>query len=248
MSKILIIVAILFCTNEAFAAFLPVQQARNQSASSSGISVTVSATTQGNLVVVGIDMDDQVATLTSVTDNASGGSNTYALSSAVDFSGKRMYVAYGVQVNGGATSITTAYSGATAFTRVGVDEYSGGATTNATVFDKSSTGSGGGTSLGVTSFTPTQDGNLIVAWGMINNFLTWTAGTNYTLYNGPNPEQLKSEYRLSSSGAETAPMSTATDSFGWGEIAMSFNPAPASTTTQNVYIYNTKLYNTKIYG
>lgn len=244
MRKILLALALLFCANEAFAGFNPIQQARNQSATSTGISVTVSATTKGNLVVVGIDMDDQVATLTSVTDNATGGSNTYVLSSAVDFSGKRMYVAYGVQINGGATSITTAYSGATAFTRVGVDEYSGNASTNALVFDRASSGTGGGTSISVSSFTPAQDGNLIVAWGMINNFLVWTAGSGYTLFNGPNPEQLKSQYKLYSRGAETAPMSTATDSFGWGAYAISFNPGPAQTTN----VYNTKLYNTKIYG
>jgi len=204
-------------------AFLQVQTSAQATGTGATVVATVTATGVNNLAVVHINVNSPTETCTGVTDDQG---NTYALSSGQLYNSdnRRLYMAYGVQVVGGVTSITASFSAAVAGKVVGVDEFSGGKTTNAAVFDKTSQQNGSGTSLSVPSFNPIATGELICAVASVNGTLTYTAGANYTMYNGVNPAQMRSEYRLSSAASETAPMTVDTDSFGYGEVAMAFIP------------------------
>jgi len=203
-------------------AFATVQTSSQTVGTGNSIVITTSATKKDNLVVVGIHYENAGGeTCTGVTDDKG---NAYVLSApnATPPDNVTIYMAYGVQITGGTTSITCSFSGTVESKTCGADEYSGGALTNASIFDKTSTGAAGGTALSVTSFSPTKVGELIVAVGGLNNNLTWTAGTNYTLYNGGTPARMRTQYRLVGAATETAPMSVSSDSFGWREIAMAF--------------------------
>jgi len=213
---------------ERVTAFAAVQTAQNTGFSVSSRVITVSSTTQNNLVVVTIAIFGTTRTLSSVTDNAG---NTYELGSAVDNT-NRLYQAYGVQTTGGATSITVTISGSATTLACIADEYSGFAAgnTNTTVNDGRQTGTGTGTSLSVSTLTPTATGRLIVASGIrMADGNTFTAGTDYTEYGNSTGVYAASEYRLSSASTETAPF-TISSSGTWCEIANAFKDDPAAPT------------------
>lgn len=188
----------------------------------SPLAITLSATTQGNLVVVHVYMrTGHTNTVTSVTDNAG---NTYVI--GAKFTAQRsVYQAYGMQITGGATSVSVAFS-STGTYHVGADEYSGfvAGATNTDVFDERSTGTEVGTDGAVEvspALTP-DTGELIVATvGNTTEGATWTAGSGYTLYNGSS-NRLQSEYKLSSSTSETAPITESDTGAGLDEIAQAY--------------------------
>lgn len=184
------------------------------------VAITVSATVAGNLVTVRIrSATTEVAT--SVTDNVG---NTYVLSSAVDMSTFRTYMAYGVQVTGGATTITVTWAASGVSKSVAADEWSGGAASNAAIFDTSASATGTGTAIAVT-LSPAASGELIV--GAINRGTgtgNITAGTDYTIPAADVGRLVCRQYRLSGTTSETAPATIYT-SLAWCEIAMAFKPA-----------------------
>ena len=198
-------------------AFLRVQDA-NTSGTNTTQNLTVSSTILNNIVIGGLNTDDISQTLTSITDDKG---NTYVVDTATTHNSRFLYMFYGVQVTGGVTTITANKSGSV-FSRMTIIEFSGNGTTNASTFDTEKTGTGAGTDLSVSTLTPAASGELIVSFGLLNNFLTWTAGAGYTLENQANPEQLKGQYKLSGTTSETAPMKVVSDSFGWGEHAKAF--------------------------
>lgn len=206
-------------------AFAKVQTVNYDSgASSTTHNITVSSTVQGNLVIVNFGQGDANATVTSVTDDQG---NTYAEAASLGGGGGALTNQYyGVQVTGGVTTVTIELSASTGCNAI-VDEFSGGASTNVTVFDKASTGSGSSaTSSSVTSFTPTADGSLISAFiNTDTSVSSFTAGANYTLSQAAGGSK-NAQYRLSSSGAETAPASWTTSSV-WREVAGAYIVAPA---------------------
>src|SRR6476659_4272530 len=115
------------------------------SGAGTSISVTVPAVKANNLVIVNFKFDSASFSNVSVTDNAG---NTYALAVGPIGGSLGAHQFYGVAVTGGATSITVSWTTSRTI-RVTVDEYAGGAHSNAAVFDKaaSNTGSGGSASL-----------------------------------------------------------------------------------------------------
>lgn len=208
-----------------------VQTSAQVAATGASAALTLVATGAGNLVVVHINTTT-AQTVTGVTDNAS---NTYAVSAALDNGADRAYQAYGVQVAGGATTVTVTFS-ASVVHRCGADEYSGAAASNVAAFDASTTGTGTGTAVSVSTLTPAETGELIVVTGCTplgDAAATWTAGTGYTLYNGSGAISLRSQYKLSGDATETAPW-TLSSSLAWRAIATAFKPAPKS------FLFNTK--------
>jgi len=182
--------------------------------------ITVTSTTQGNLLVVSFDIGSATATITSVTDNQG---NSYGLSIANV--GDTMWQYHGVQVTGGVTTVTVTLGSSTGLTAY-IEEFSGGASTNAAVFDKASSGTGTGTSGAVTSQTPADDGSLVAVFITFADTVTGvTAGANYTLTQ--TVFNAAGEYRLSSSGAETSPI-TWTTSRAWKEVAGVYKVLPPS--------------------
>lgn len=217
-------------------AFLFVQTKQNATGGASSLVITLtSAATVGNLLVINMKFGGVSVSTPTVTDN-SGTPNTYALAVgpidepiASDF---RCFQFYGVQVTGGATTVTISWTGTFA-ARIVVDEFSGGATTNATVFDQATSGNGSGTSASVPSFSPTTTGELISAGVAFNGATSITAGTDYTL--ATNQTNQSSEYRLSSAASETAPMSW-TGTLRWVETAGAYN-SPSTSTFPGYYGY-----------
>jgi hypothetical protein len=162
-------------------------------------------------------------TITSITDNKG---NTYVISSALTQPDSRCYLAYTVDLVGGVTSITVNFS--SSVTAVfGVNEFSGGKKTNATVIDGSTSGQSSGytSNASVPSFTPSADGNLIVCLLCSGDGRTITPGAGYTQYSSEAFQALYSMYKLSSSGSETGP-ATYSDTTQWSEFLFSFNPEP----------------------
>lgn len=199
-------------------AFAQVHTSSQNSGTGTSVIVTVVATTLNNIVVVHIKIGDTTETCTSVTDDKG---NVYTLSAAKSNT-IRLYQAYGVQTVSGATSITVNFSSNVAGKRCGADEYSGTNTSNATAFDGTGTGSGNGTALAIGTLTPTATTELIVSTiAQDGTGMSWTAGTNYTLYNGTNPIGLRSQYRLSGAATETAPATSDTIA-DWAEITSAF--------------------------
>lgn len=220
---------------------------QSSSGGTASLGVTLaSPATQGNLVVVHVRIVG-TASVTSVTDDKG---NTYVIGSALGLptANQSLYQAYGVQVTGGATTITVTLSTSIAV-RLGADEYSGTAASNAAVADQSSTGTGSGSSLAVSSFSPSATGLLIVACGNIAASPTWTAGSGYVLASGSGSVAMRSQYKLSGAASETAPMTTSL-STEWAEIARSYKLAasPHGRPLINAGLIETGLLNAGLVG
>lgn len=189
-----------------------------------------SAITAGNLVVVNVRLSTGGLNINSVTDNKG---NTYAQAATSTLLGSttaNQYQYYGVQITGGATTVTVTLN-ISGTSRAVMDEYSGGASTNASVFDKSSirVSSTMATSATVTSFSPTSAGELIVAGLMLSTAVTAiTAGAGYIIANNVETT-IGTQYNLSSSTTETAPISW-TSTSTWTELAGAYIPATTTVT------------------
>jgi hypothetical protein len=215
-------------------AFSATQTSTPVQSAAAAVAVTLSATTVGNIVVMSIYITPNSETCSSVTDNQG---NTYVVEAAVDSpGGERLYQCYGVQVVGGATTVTANFSGAVATKRVFADEYGfdGFAwTSNATAFDASTTGNGTGSTCTVSTLTTLRTAELIVATFIKDTANDWTAGTNYTKYGGgAGSVKNGSEYRLSGAATETAPVEIGA-SYTWAERAVAFRSPQTATINPN---------------
>lgn len=227
MKKLLFL--LLFIPLFSIGQFTQVNTSTQASGSTATLNITVTATTQNNLVVVHIKLASTSRTVNSVTDNVG---NTYVVGSNLDNgSTNRLYQAYGVQVTGGATTITVNLSSSTNI-RAGADEYSGGKTTNATVFDATQTGTGNSTSLSTATLTNASTGELIVSTGGLTTAANWTQGSGYTLYNGTGSVTLRSQYKLSGASTETAPCTIDGSAQAWTEIVRSYIPNTVAPTNK----------------
>lgn len=217
-------------------AFVQTKDNNQSTSSSTNIITPTSPLTAGNLVVVHLRLVSSGLTISSVTDSKG---NVYAQANSIAFStGSLNYQYYGVQVIGGATSVTVNLS-SSGTSKAVIDEYSGGAATNATVFDKSSTGSNtvSTTSASVTSFSPISSGELVVAGLMtFSNVTSITAGTSYTIANNIETS-IGTQYLLSATTTETAPISWTTSS-AWVEIASAYIPLGSTPPTITYITYN----------
>ncbi len=178
------------------------------------LTVTIPATKAGNLLVVCASNADG-RSVSSVTD----GSNIFTVDKNLAGSGSGAGIASAIQTIGGKTSVTVTLSGSSTF-HVDVAEFSG----NAIAGFVGTSSTGGPTSSqtpSVTSFSPTS-GNLIVGCGGGSGGRGWSSGTNYTKLSTDSGNQIgASEYRLSSSGTETAPFSIDANTT-WNEVAVEY--------------------------
>lgn len=231
MKKILFaFILSLFVVGNAYAQFAAVQTATQVVASTTTVSVTLSPTKVNNLVVAYAGTDN-TQTCDSVSDDKG---NTYSTVITVLNGVNRVCAAYGVQTVGGATTISFNFTGVAA-KRVGADEYSGGETSNATIFDTYTTGTGSSTSLSVSTLTTSGSGNLIFAVCRASGSVTHTAGSGYTSFGGVNPTSTKTQYKLSSGATETAP-ETISMTGAWTEIALSFKPMVIPAPVRKIII------------
>jgi len=177
-----------------------------------------SNTSVGSIVVIAV-LINSGQTVTSVTDDAS---NSFTIGSSVTSSdGKRIYLAWAYQDNGAAEAYID-FSASTSGVCM-MDEYSGftGLTT-ASVSDGTTTGSGTGTNLSVSTLTPSAAGKLIVSAGHSSNGIL-SSGSGFTLYGEGSAGGLyiQTQYKLVGAATETCPMTSA-GSGDWAEIARAF--------------------------
>lgn len=207
-----------------------------QGSGTGSITVTIPTTSVNNLVVLTIRVLSPTATINSVIDNASTPNlYTKAIGPIVSSElSQRVSQYYGVQVAGGVTQITIAVS-ASPNVRVNVDEFSGNALTNSSVFDTAGSNIDGGTATTSASLsqalTPVNAGELIVAGlgpASGGNLGTVTQGTGYTIATGQT--NLSSEYKLSGTTSETAPISWQNNN-KWVLVAGAYLPFSTMTTT-----------------
>jgi len=188
------------------------------------VSMPLSAAAVANNFLVIHTKHTNVNGFVSLVDNVG---NTYAVAGGPVDNGvnARIYQYYGVQVIGGATTLTLTISG-TDNTRVIIDEFSGGALTNAALFDQVASNTGTGTSSSV-SLSPTQAGCLIIGGiGHAAAIVTPAAGSGFTL-SSSSAAQI-GEYKLSGTTSETVAASW-TNSAAWASLAASYKPLAAAT-------------------
>lgn len=185
------------------------------------VTITIS-TGAGNLVVVHVRVTGTGNTCTGVSDSAG---NAYALIGPVDNT-NRLYLAYGVQVTG-ATTVTASFTGANATKQLIASEYSGGAATNAAIFDASGTGTGTSTTPAVSTITTAASGELIVSVAHAPTApSSWAAGSGFTIIGAGARDRV--EYKPSGGASETCPW-TLGSSVAWAAIGAAFKPASAAT-------------------
>lgn len=208
-------------------AFAVVQASAQTTGTGSTVPVTISATTIRNLICVHIAIRDTNETCTGVTDDKS---NTYTLETVVDSStNARSYFAWSATTVAGVTTVTSAFSGSVSSKGVRVEEYSGVAGTQIFAKDVTNTGSGTAGSPAISTFTPNVAGELIVASYVSSGSVSFTAGASYTL-NGAGSVFLMSEYRLSGTTSETAPITGPTGNWSGRAIAFKTAISVADTT------------------
>lgn len=212
------------------------QSKQGSSAATTSITITpTSSQAKNNLVIVNIKFATLTPSGVSVTDNASI-PNTYA-SVGVTASGggaTAVYQFYGVQVTAGATTVTASWTG-NATVRITVDEYSGGALTNATVFDQATTASATSTSVAVGAFSPASTGELICASAALTLTTAVAAGTGYTLSQNNTSQAV--EYKLSSGASETAPMTLTGATASWAEVVGAYKVAPPTNNAGQFFVF-----------
>lgn len=193
-----------------------VRNTQTTGTSVSTVNVTVTAAGTGNLLVVTLKTTVAVTSV-SVTDNKG---NTYALATTQNNATNNIGQYYGVQLVGGATTITVSWTGV-ATARISVDEFSGTAKSNAAVYDVSATPATGttGTSTSV-SISPTKDGNLVLASASLSSGTSPVASSGYTFANSTASNN--SQYKTSATTSETVSLSWTTTS-GFTMLASSFN-------------------------
>ena len=197
-------------------------QGKGGSATTQNLTVTLdAATTINNVVIAGVSIS-ATQTSDSITDT---GSQVYALAIGPFGVTNEVNLWYGVQTGGGVTAITS-NTGASTLQAVVVEEFSGGATSNAAIIGLTSSGTAdASTSASVTSFTPTT-GSLVAA------FIRTTVVPNFSvtapIVLGATTSRTGMVHRLSASGAETMPATL--DSGNWREVAAEFKVATTAYT------------------
>ena len=156
-------------------AFVQVNAATPQSASTSvGVSYPL-AQTAGNLNIVAVGWNDTSSTVSSVTDSRG---NTYTLAiGPTTGTGLRQSIYYAKNIAGGSNTVTVTFNQAAAYVDVRVLEYSGLDTTNP--LDVTAGAAGSGTSANSGSATTSSATDLLFGAGMTTTHYTG-AGSGYT--------------------------------------------------------------------
>lgn len=205
-------------------------QSRTVSATSPGVLSGITATGVGNLVVVSIRLNSGTATVSSVVDDVG---NTYVAATALLTGGSiRHQQWYGVQLIGGATSITVTLSSVVGV-RIIAEEFSGGPSSNTGAIRTSSTGI---ISTSVPTFSPTVGDLVVASYVTSNNVSPWAVGSGYSP--GTISQTVNAtEYKLSATTSETAPISNAGSGGSSTGLAVAYIPAAvASGVTPSVYM------------
>ncbi|MGH9970668.1 MAG: hypothetical protein ACREBG_23155 [Pyrinomonadaceae bacterium] len=202
-------------------------------ASSTTIAAAAANHTGGNHLIVWVAHGSGTITVSSIADTAG---NTYAqvpsaLRQVASFGSVDIWRA--TNITGNASNVVTVtFSATTSFRRIVVHQFSAtnsGSMTN----DTASTGTGTGTAMSCTSFTPANANELIIAGYSTASGTTFTAGTNFTLQTSPNTDSRTERWIQTTATATTGAM-TETGNQQWvGDQAAFIEPAAAGGGTIN---------------
>jgi hypothetical protein len=203
------------------------------------LATTVVSTALNDVVIVNIIFTSATPNAVTVTDNAST-PNTYAQATTIGTtstgSNAIMYQFYGVQTTAAATSVTVNWT-TSANILVRIDEFSGGQTTNTSIFDTSKTVVQGSasTSLAMASYSPSEAHELVVACYSFATATTQIAGTGYTLPGGGSAASSAVERRLANNATETSPMTLGASRTYTGLAGVYKLATPVGFTTYATY-------------
>jgi len=230
-------------------AFAFVQAANNGTAgaSASSIAATVTALTNGNIILGIVTWGSSSATLSSVTD----GTNTYTLKDVVTDStnGARAQSFYAYNVSGSPTTITANFSASVPYRGISVQEFSG-EETGSDPFDQSQaqlqtapgTGTDGAKS-GAGTQTPAAANSLV--WGgscctsaVGSGVSQFAAGTNFTEpanaeYIAASQIMISSEYEIQTTATARNASFTLTAAGAHATFQMIFKVAGAGGAAYN---------------
>lgn len=188
------------------------------------ISTNASSLTAGNLLVVGVRSSSTTAPTMSDTATNTFGSPVNSVS---DVGGDTVWEYRVANCLGNASNVVKAsFSPSVNYVAIISHQYSGADTTSP--YDVSATGNtSGGTSITSGSFTPTNTGDVGVAFGSVGALgVTWTAGANYTKQR--TEDFFQSEDRLSTgTSSQTAAISCNT-SADMQIVVATYKPATAA--------------------
>ncbi len=138
------------------------------------------ANTAGNLIVAFVRMSTTSQTV-SVTDTA-GNIYTDAVAQAQTTDGHQVHIFYAKSINGGANTVTAAFSATNNHPWLAVYEYSGLSKTNPLDRTAHAQGSGSTASSGATATTSSANELVFAGLGLVSNFTgTVTPGAGFTL-------------------------------------------------------------------
>lgn len=218
-----------------------VQHSGNNLASATSITATTSSNfTPGNLVVVSITTFAQ-ATLSSVTDNKSGGSNAYVqIGPAVTTPGNANIFMYYAKNVGAANVVTVATGGAATEVSIAVAEFSGADTLSPVEASTTGTGTSAAPSL---TLAPALTGDMIFATVTHDapSITTATGTAGYVLVDvQPANEDVGThqpvitEYKSNvATGSQSVAFSFGGVSSGYGMIAAAFKAGPTGIFVGN---------------
>lgn len=139
---------------------------------------------------------------------------------------------YAMNTAGGADTVTFAFSGAAATTRIAVSEFSGAATSLA--LDQTNGAEGTGLSLASGAVVPTTDGQLLFATGFLSGTGAFVAGTDFTLASRVpstfNQERFATEYYIQPTAASHDGTFTVGGSFNWAATVATYKAAGGAAT------------------
>lgn len=192
----------------------------------SPVTVTIPATTVGNTLIVAVTNGDN-KTVSTVTDNKSGSSNTYTKDKE---SGQASI--WSTVVQGSCTTVTvTVSAGGSTTVHIDIMEVSGGwklgiGTGNATNTIHKQSGTGVASTAAACTSMGTTPGSMVIACYVATGVRGWTPGTGYTrMTTGANGDQIIgfSEYKLNAGTSETAP-ATIDSAATWSGVDVEYLP------------------------
>lgn len=195
-----------------------------------------SATTVGNFIWVSASAYPGSSSLNPSCTVSDDGHDSFlaATNNGEHTSGGGWIYIWGAQVATAGTGVTvscTPASGSTMFITLDIFELTVGSPATWTFPDKGNGAAAiSGTTLSVTSFTPSSSNEIVLAAGTNDNNQSFSAGTNFTLgSNVITGQSLGTEYWVQGSATATTAPITQAGSNGWAEVASSASAVAAAT-------------------
>jgi hypothetical protein len=231
MRRLLLTLILFLCALPAQGAISRVQHANtNQTSNVSSTTISFSSNTAATNFLSACVRAGNKSTTLSITD---GQSNTWNSVVSVQVTGTgngellQCFEAHNTA--GGADTLTVSTTLSTTL-RIAIAEYSGVATTSP--IDSSNSNTGSSASPQSNSITPAANNELIIAAGSVDAAETFTAGTNFTMFEvvPAAPSKLGMEDWVQTTATATNGPMTLSGSDSWGAVVFAVKPSGGAAT------------------